>query len=104
MKIFGLGIPELIIILVIIVVLCGPALFSRLRKRTDSAVKGAKQGIEAGKQAADVKPDPEMEGKSPMEKVEHFQDKVDDWMDNRPDIDTGEGDEGAEQAEQAEKA
>ncbi len=101
MKIFGLGIPELVIILVIIVVLLGPTLFTRLRKRTDSAVKGAKEGIEAGKEAADVKPDPEMEGKSTMEKVEHFQDKVDDWMDNRPDIETGDEEEKAEQAEKA---
>lgn len=89
MKIFGLGMPELIIILVIIVVLCGPALFKKLGSRTKKVAKAAKVGIEDGATKAGVdveKVKAEGAGKTGLEKLEDFQDKLDKKLDEKDEL------------------
>lgn len=89
MKIFGLGMPELIIILVIIVVLCGPALFKKLGNRGKKMVNAAKTGIEDGAKTAGVDVDKikaEAKDKTAAERLEDFQDKVDKKLDEKKDI------------------
>lgn len=89
MRIFGLGMPELIIILVIIIVLCGPALFKKLGKRTKKVAKAAKAGLEDGATNAGVdveKVKAEGEGKSALEKLEGLQDKLDQKLDEKKDL------------------
>ncbi len=89
MKIFGLGMPELIIILIIIVVLCGPALFKKLGNRGKKMVNAAKAGLEDGAKTAGVDVDKikeDAKGKSAAERLENFQDKVDKKLDEKKDI------------------
>ncbi len=93
MRIFGMGGPELIIILVIICVLCGPALFKKVGKRAKSVGKAAVKGIETGATNAGVDVDKikeENKGKTVAERIESFQDKVDEKLESKKDIDFGE--------------
>ena len=78
MRIFGLGLPELLIILAIICILFGPALFKKLNKQVKETGKAAKKGIENGAKAAGTDVDLDHIDKSTvLDKVESFQDRVD---------------------------
>ena len=52
MRIFGLGLPELLIILAIVCILFGPVLFKKTNKQVKATGKAAKKGIENGAKAA----------------------------------------------------
>lgn len=81
MRIFGMGLPEIIIIVLIICVLFGPALFKKLNKQVKATSKAAKKGIENGAEAAGV--DVDMDGidkGSVLDKVEGFQDRIDEMF------------------------
>lgn len=82
MRIFGLGIPELLIILAIVCVLFGPALFKKLNKQVKATGKAAKKGIENGAKAAgkDVDLD-NVDKDTVLDKIEGFQDRVDKMFD-----------------------
>ena len=93
MRIFGLGMPELIVILLIICVLCGPALFKSLGKRAKAGGQAASKGIEDGAKGAGVDVDKikeENKGKSVAERIESFQDKVDEKLESKKDLDIDE--------------
>ena len=83
MRIFGLGLPEIIIIVLIICVLFGPVLFKKLNKQAKATAKAAKKGIEGEAQAAgtDVNLD-DIDKDTVFEKVESFQDHVDKMFDD----------------------
>lgn len=78
MRIFGLGLPELLIILAIVCILFGPVLFKKLNKQVKATGKAAKKGIENGAKAAgsDVDLD-HIDKNAVLDKVESFQDRVD---------------------------
>lgn len=78
MRIFGLGLPELLIILAIVCILFGPVLFKKLNKQVKATGKAAKKGIENGAKAAgsDVDLD-HIDKTAVLDKVESFQDRVD---------------------------
>lgn len=104
MRIFGLGLPELVVILIIICVLCGPALFKKLGGRAKKVGKAAVKGIETGATNAGVDVDKikeENKGKTVAERIETFQDKVDEKLESKKDIDFGDGDEGAKEKVEA---
>lgn len=89
-RIFGLGMPELVIIVVIIVVLCGPVLFKKLGGRTKKVAKAAKAGLESGATNAGVdveKAKAANEGKSALEKLGDLQDKLDEKLDDKKELD-----------------
>lgn len=104
MRIFGLGLPELVVILIIICVLCGPALFKKLGGRAKKVGKAAVKGIETGATNAGVDVDKikeENKGKTVAERIETFQDKVDEKLESKKDIDFGDGDEDAKEKVEA---
>ena len=78
MRIFGLGLPELLIILAIVCILFGPVLFKKLNKQVKETGKAAKKGIENGAKAAgsDVDLD-HIDKETVLDKVENFQNRVD---------------------------
>ena len=94
MKIFGLfGPVELVIIIVIIAVLCGPSLFKKLGGRAKAVGKAAKKGIESGATNAGVDVEQakkDNEGKSALDILGEFQDKVDEKMESRKELDIEE--------------
>lgn len=78
MRIFGLGLPELLIILEIVCILFGPVLFKKINKQVKATGKAAKKGIENGAKAAGSDVDLDHIDKSVvLDKVESFQDRVD---------------------------
>ena len=78
MRIFGLGLPELLIILAIVCILFGPLLFKKINKQVKATGKAAKKGIENGAKAAGSDVDLDHIDKSVvLDKVESFQDRVD---------------------------
>ena len=78
MGIFGLGLPELLIILAIVCILFGPVLFKKINKQVKATGKAAKKGIENGAKAAGSDVDLNHIDKSVvLDKVESFQDRVD---------------------------
>lgn len=78
MRIFGLGLPELFIILAIVCILFGPVLFKKINKQVKATGKAAKKGIENGAKAAGSDVDLDHIDKSVvLDKVESFQDRVD---------------------------
>ena len=78
MRIFGLGLPELLIILAIVCILFGPVLFKKINKQVKATGKAAKKGIENGAKAASSDVDLDHIDKSVvLDKVESFQDRVD---------------------------
>ncbi len=78
MGIFGLGLPELLIILAIVCILFGPVLFKKINKQVKATGKAAKKGIENGAKAAGSDVDLDHIDKSVvLDKVESFQDRVD---------------------------
>ncbi len=78
MRIFGLGLPELLIILAIVCILFGPILFKKINKQVKATGKAAKKGIENGAKAAGSDVDLDHIDKSVvLDKVESFQDRVD---------------------------
>ena len=78
MRIFGLGLPELLIILAIVCILFGPVLFKKINKQVKATGKAAKKGIENGAKAAGSDVDLDQIDKSVvLDKVESFQDRVD---------------------------
>lgn len=78
MRIFGLGVPELLIILAIVCILFGPVLFKKINKQVKATGKAAKKGIENGAKAAGSDVDLDHIDKSVvLDKVESFQDRVD---------------------------
>ena len=86
MRIFGMGIPELLIILVIVCVLFGPVLFKKLNKQVKATGKAAKKSIEHGAKAAGKDVDLDHVDKSKvLDKVESFQDRVDKMFEDNDD-------------------
>lgn len=78
MRIFGMGTFELLIILAIVVILFGPALFVKINKRVKKTGKAAKTAVENGSKAAGTEVDLANIDKSKiLDKVESFQDRVD---------------------------
>ena len=78
LRIFGLGLPELLIILAIVCILFGPVLFKKINKQVKATGKAAKKGIENGAKAAGSDVDLDHIDKSVvLDKVESFQDRVD---------------------------
>lgn len=78
MRIFGLSLPELLIILAIVCILFGPVLFKKINKQVKATGKAAKKGIENGAKAAGSDVDLDHIDKSVvLDKVESFQDRVD---------------------------
>lgn len=81
MRIFGLGVPELIIILVVILVIFGPGLFKKIGKRGKETFDAAKKGIESG--AKENGKDLDLDNMSKddvLDGVTKMQDKVDDMF------------------------
>ena len=81
MHIGPLGLPEIIIIVVIIAVIFGPNLFVKLGKRAKKTLEGAKMGIEEGakENGKDLKLD-EVKPGNVMDKVSELQDKLDEKL------------------------
>lgn len=79
MKLFGIiGIPELIIIVVIICVLFGPALFKKINKQVKATGKAARKGIENGTKAAGADVDLDnIDKDAVLDKIEGLQNHVD---------------------------
>lgn len=78
MRIFGMGIPELLIIVLIICVLFGPMLFKKINKQVKRTGDAAKKAVENGSKAAGTDVDLDSIDKSViLDKVESFQNRVD---------------------------
>ena len=103
MRIFGLGVPELVIILIIVCVLFGPVLFKKLGKQVKATGKAAKKGIESGAAAAGKSVDLDNVDKgSVLDKVEGFQDRIDKMFQEEEGADAA--DSAAEQPAKAAEA
>ena len=83
MRIFGLGLPELLIILAIVCILFGPVLFKKLNKQVKETGKAAKKGIENGAKAAGSNVDLDhIDKDTVLDKVESFQNRVDEMFED----------------------
>mgnify|MGYP006912479575 CR=1 FL=1 len=99
MRIFGLGLPELLIILAIVCILFGPVLFKKLNKQVKETGKAAKKGIENGAKAAgsDVDLD-HIDKETVLDKVENFQNRVDKMFEDDDEPSAKSSDEKSEPA------
>ena len=81
MHIGPLGLPEIIIIVIVIALIFGPNLFKKVGKRLKKTGEAAKKGIEAGakENGHDIKLD-EISKDDVMGKINEFQDKVDEKL------------------------
>jgi sec-independent protein translocase protein TatA len=81
LTIFGIGIPELIIIIVVILLIFGPGLFKKLGKRGKETFDAAKKGIEEGakENGKDVDLD-NMTKDDVLDGVDKMQNKVDEMF------------------------
>lgn len=78
MHIGPLGITEIIIIVIVIAVICGPGIFKKFGKRLKKTGQAAKAGLEAGasENGHDIDLD-NVNKESVMDKIDEFQDKLD---------------------------
>lgn len=67
MRIFGLGVPELLVILAIILLIFGPKNLPKLGSALGKTVKSLREGMGAGKKEAQA--EPEVEETKPEEVV-----------------------------------
>lgn len=84
---------EIVIVIVIIAVLFGPGIFKKFGKRIKQTGKAAQKGLESGAKNAGVdveKIKSEAKDKTVQERVEGLQDKVDEWLDSKKDIEVEE--------------
>lgn len=61
MKILGLGVPELVIILVVVLIIFGPKNLPKLGSAIGKTVKGLREGMGAGKKEANAADDDQEE-------------------------------------------
>ena len=55
MKFLGLGVPELVIILVVVLIIFGPKNLPKLGNALGKGIKGLRKGVESGKDKIDEK-------------------------------------------------
>lgn len=105
MRIFGLGLPELLIILAIVCILFGPVLFKKLNKQVKETGKAAKKGIENGAKAAGSDVDlNHIDKDTVLDKVESFQNRVDKMFEDDDESEPAKtADEKPESTQTAEK-
>ncbi|WP_172136698.1 twin-arginine translocase TatA/TatE family subunit [Adlercreutzia sp. ZJ473] len=70
MKILGLGVPELVIILVVVLLIFGPKNLPKLGNAIGKGIKGLRKGMEDGDEA---KKDDEVVEEAVVEKVEKLE-------------------------------
>ena len=100
MRIFGLGLPELLIILAIVCILFGPALFKKLNEQVKETGEAAKKGIENGAKAAGTNVDLDhIDKNAVLDKVESFQDRVDKMFEDDEEKQPAKDDQAAKEPE-----
>lgn len=109
MRIFGMGIPELLIIVLIICVLFGPMLFKKINGQVKKTGSAAKKAVENGAKAAGTDADLGSIDKSViLDKVESFQDRVDkmfaDAEEDDGDSDADADEDGGSDSDEAQSA
>lgn len=101
MRIFGMGIPELLIIVAIICILFGPMLFKKINSQVKKTGKAAKDAVETGAKAAGTEVDLDNIDKSKvLDKVESFQNRVDEMFADAED-DEADADSDSDEAQEA---
>ncbi len=60
MKIFGLGVPELILILLVVLLIFGPKNLPKLGSALGKTIKGLREGMDAGKKEVQEDSDDEV--------------------------------------------
>ena len=97
MKLFGIiGVWELAIVIVIIAVIFGPAIFVKAHKRMKKTGQAAKKGLREGAKKAGIDVDgtnPDGSQKTAVDHINDFQDRVDDWFESKEDLDIGDAEE-----------
>ncbi len=81
MRIFGMGVMEIAIILVIVCLIFGPVLFKKIGKRGKDTFDSAKKGLENGAKQNDKDLDFDSFSKDDlMDGITKLQDRVDDMF------------------------